>query len=329
MPSYKTLVKLVALGGTAFALIVNAHAFLPKNRVYMFEYAFTIKNIPQDASNIRVWVPQPAQNSNQMVEYFEDKDILPHTATRDRIYRNKMLYYSLPAREGREVRIDQHYKILRREFINKPNALFFRIETFKKAGLEKYLKADRFIVLTPKIRKMALEITEGKSGAIEKARAIYDYIYRNISYDKVIPGWGKGDIERVCIVKSGNCTDFHSLFVALARANGIPAKFVMGVPLSREKNGRTNSYHCWAEFYEPHYGWIPVDISQAVKDKSRHEYYFGAVDENRVEFTNGRDIILEPPQNNGGLNYFIFPYVEVDGRIYENIEVEFKYQELS
>ena len=61
-------------------------------------------------------------------------------------------------------------------------------------------------------------------------------------------------------------------------------------------------------------GWVPVDTSEASLHPEKRDYFFGAVDPHRVLFTVGRDIRLEPPQAGDRLNYFIYPYVEVDGR---------------
>lgn len=44
-----------------------------------------------------------------------------------------------------------------------------------------------------------------------------------MSYDTSGRGWGRGDVVYACKVGKGNCTDFHSLFMALALAEGIPA----------------------------------------------------------------------------------------------------------
>jgi transglutaminase-like putative cysteine protease len=183
------------------------------------------------------------------------------------------------------------------------------------------------VTLSPRIQQIARQITEGKESTFEKAHAIYDYVFENVSYDKTLPGWGQGDTERVCLVKAGNCTDFHSLFISLARASGIPAKFVMGTSLPKQKQGEIGGYHCWAEFYDEQRGWIPLDISEAWKDKAKRDYYFGTVGEDRLEFTNGRDIILEPPQKGEPLNYFVYPYAEADGVPHKNISVIFKFKE--
>ncbi|MCS7161356.1 MAG: hypothetical protein RMJ19_12865, partial [Gemmatales bacterium] len=63
---------------------------------------------------------------------------------------------------------------------------------------------------------------------------------------------------------------------------------------------------------------IPVDISEGNKVKETRpemvEYYFGNLTEDRVAFTVGRDLDLVPKQSGPPLNYFIYPYAEVDGQ---------------
>jgi hypothetical protein len=73
-------------------------------------------------------------------------------------------------------------------------------------------------------------------------------------------------------------------------------------------------------------GWVPVDISEAWKNPSKHDYFFGSIDANRVQFTTGRDLTLEPKQDGPTLNYFIYPYVEVDGQPYEAVDRRFTFQ---
>ncbi len=222
-----------------------------------------------------------------------------------------------------------NYKIKRYEFSNKSNGSpQHRSNISQKEDRSNYLKANRLVTLSPRVREIADNITKDKTTTIEKASAIYDYVFENISYDKSVAGYGQGDTERVCTLKTGNCTDFHSLFISLARASQIPAKFVIGIPIPEEKQGELSHYHCLAEFYDKKLGWIPVDISEAWKDKSKKEYHFGAVDVNRLEFSQGRDIILEPTQQGAPLNYFVYPYAELDGKNFKKIGILFKYQDI-
>ena len=74
---------------------------------------------------------------------------------------------------------------------------------------------------------------------------------------------------------------------------------------------------------------MPIDASEAAKNPARREYFFGAHDENRVEFTIGRDLILDPRQKAEPLNYFIYPYVEVDGKPFTAVDKVFTYRDTS
>ena len=74
---------------------------------------------------------------------------------------------------------------------------------------------------------------------------------------------------------------------------------------------------------------MPVDASEAAKDPSRREYFFGALDENRVQFSRGRDLVLTPPQKGEPLNYFVFPYAEIDGQAHAAIETVVSYRDLA
>jgi len=51
-----------------------------------------------------------------------------------------------------------------------------------------------------------------------------------------------------------------------------------------------------------------------------------AHDDNRVQFTVGRDIRLDPPQQGDPLNYFIYPYAELDGKPFA-VESKFSFQD--
>jgi transglutaminase-like putative cysteine protease len=158
-------------------------------------------------------------------------------------------------------------------------------------------------------------VTQGLTDSLAKARAIYNYVLANMRYDKSGTGWGNGDAIWACTAKRGNCTDFHSLLIGMMRAAGIPARFEIGFPLPPDQHsGVISGYHCWAEFYVEPYGWIPVDASEAWKHADKRDYFLGAHDDNRLQFTTGRDIRFEPAQKESPLNYFIYPYAELDGK---------------
>jgi transglutaminase-like putative cysteine protease len=151
-----------------------------------------------------------------------------------------------------------------------------------------------------------------------------------MKYDKSGTGWGRGDTLWACDSKRGNCTDFHSLFISMARSQKIPARYEMGFSIPTDKHsGEVPGYHCWSDFYLQGTGWVPVDISEAWKHPEQHDYFFGAHDVHRVQFTMGRDITLSPPQHGLPLNYFVFPYVEVDGKEFSNVATKNSFADMS
>src|SRR5690349_10024048 len=157
-----------------------------------------------------------------------------------------------------------------------------------------------------------------------------DYVLATMRYDKSGEGWGRGDAVWACTSKRGNCTDFHSLFIAMMRSSGIPARFEIGFPLPENKTeGDIAGYHCWAEFYLAGVGWVPVDASAAWKNPAKRDFFFGAHDATRVFFTYGRDIRLSPDQKSEPLNYFIYPYAEANGQPVKNLQTHFSFREIS
>jgi transglutaminase-like putative cysteine protease len=197
--------------------------------------------------------------------------------------------------------------------------------------MARWLQPDRLVPIDGDIKKWAQEVVD-KAGArsdLAKSRAIYNHIVATVKYDKSGQGWGRGDIYFACDARRGNCTDFHAIFIGYCRALNIPARFAIGFPLPPDRGaGQVSGYHCWAESYIKGIGWVPVDASEAAKNPDKREYFFGAHDENRVEFSIGRDLLLNPKQAGEPLNYFIYPYAEVDGKTFTGIDKSFAFKDL-
>jgi len=166
---------------------------------------------------------------------------------------------------------------------------------------------------------------------LELGRALYDVVDGHLRYDKTGEGWGRGDALWAYRSRCGNCTDFHSLFISLARSKGLPARFEIGFRLPEERGeGEVSGYCCWARFKPDGRGWVPVSISEANKDPARRDHHFGNLSEDRVLFSVGRDLTLVPRQDGPPLNFFVYPYAEVDGKPIppELIQHWFAYQDV-
>jgi transglutaminase-like putative cysteine protease len=310
----------------------NAQKFSPPARTFRFTYAFTIKDIPSGAKQVRVWVPIPQTDQHQTVRVVTVKAPGKTRMTQEPEYGNRMMYAEIQNSPAGKAEFTLEYEVTRREYSRGDYAQLEPTDqkpSVVPASMNRLIEPDKLIPTDGKIKELAVEVTGSQSGTVAKAKAAYDYFFTTMRYDKTGTGWGRGDAVWACDSKRGNCTDFHSPFIGVLRADGIPARFDIGFPLPENKDkGDIPGYHCWAEFYARKTGWIPVDISEAWKAKEKQDYFFGSVDANRVQFSTGRDVTLSPTQDGPALNYFVYPYVEIDGKPYEKLDKQFSFEEV-
>jgi transglutaminase-like putative cysteine protease len=300
----------------------------PASRSFEATYVAVAEQIPAGLSRLEVWVPLPQDSSAQRVSNIRVDSPYPGAVRREKEFGNSYYYFSADDPRPGKLEVRVTFDAERREVLASGPARASQQES--PEVLRRSLSEENLVTLSPRVRELARRITYGNSTPEGKARAIYDYIVNTMVYDKATPGWGNGDTERACDVAKGNCTDFHSLFMSLARAEGIPSRFIIGFPLKPEPEGSVPGYHCWAEFYIAGRGWIPVDASDASKaDPKRRNYLFGNLDPDRVQFTMGRDIRLDPPPCAETLNYFIYPYVQGDGHAITPVSIRLDYRDKS
>jgi transglutaminase-like putative cysteine protease len=309
--------------GAADASMPNAAAS-PKSRSFRLEYGATLQKLPA-GKEVRVWLPVPTTNDYQKItEVSRSLPAQTQEGTETK-YGNRMLYFATQAPPGGEVTFQMVWDVDRKEVkgLSQTTAKALSDEDRKK-----FLAADRRVpVGDPK----PLSLISGAplpGGGLDLARALYDKVDDHVKYDKSRPGYGNGDVLWVCDSRFGNCTDFHSLFISLARSKGVPSFFEIGLPLPKDKaEGEIDGYHCWAFFHHQSHGWVPVDISEADKHPSMKEYYFGNLTADRVAFTIGRDLDLVPRQHGEPLNFFVCPYAEVDGKPHTEMQKNFRFKD--
>jgi transglutaminase-like putative cysteine protease len=299
-------------------------------RTFEFTYLTKIPSSPIGAKTLRMWIPLPQSEPYQAISGLKVESPFPYAKYRDPEYGNQYLYLQVPAAQVsalEEVRLS--FEVARQEHRVDldSHAVDAQSAGADEPGLRRFLEPDRRVPLHGVIAELAAQETRGIKDPLEKARAIYNYVVATMRYDKSGTGWGNGDAIWACTAKRGNCTDFHSLFIGMMRAAGIPARFEIGFPLPADQHdGSVPGYHCWAQFYVEPYGWVPVDASEAWKHPEKKNYFFGAHDDNRLQFTVGRDIRLDPPQQGDPLNYFIYPYAELDGKPFA-LEPKFSFRD--
>ena len=268
-----------------------------------FEFRYWAK-LPELTAPARLWLPLPETDVFQTIEVTSINAPGAQRMLQEREHGNRVLFLELEPQDSA-----------------KTLEIRFQVERHEKAAYEadapaagQYLNPDRLVPLTDDFRAIAREVVAGKKQDLVRARALYDHVIDRMRYMKFGEGWGKGDAVYACDARTGNCTDFHSYFIALARSVGIPARFAIGAGIPSERNdGGIDGYHCWAEFYADG-KWWPVDISEGDKYSSLATYYFGHHPANRFELSHGRDLMVEPLPASGPINFLAYPVLEVGGK---------------
>jgi transglutaminase-like putative cysteine protease len=270
--------------------------------------------LPEITDTGRMWIPLPATDLFQTIEIKSiDAPGEPETL-QDREHGNRVLFLKLgPEDSGKTVAM--------RLWVQRLEKTVYEAQ---EEALKQYLDPERLVPANETFRSIAEKVVEGKNGDLVRARALYDHVIDRMRYMKFGSGWGKGDAVYACDARTGNCTDFHSYFIALCRAVDIPARFAIGAAVPSERNeGGIDGYHCWAEFYTDG-RWWPVDISEGDKCSSLSTYYFGHHPANRIELSRGRDLVVEPGPASGPINFLAYPVLEVSGKP-ANVKVEFSF----
>jgi hypothetical protein len=154
-------------------------------------------------------------------------------------------------------------------------------------------------------------------------------VFTTMRYDKSGTGWGHGDTLWACDSKSGNCTDFHSVFLSMARSQKVPTRFEIGFPLPADKHSaEIPGYHCWAEFY----------IDKMGLDSHRH---FRGLEASRKTGLLLRGARRQPYSVHDGprpetqasagrraTQLFCLSLMEVDGKEYPNISINLSFRDV-
>jgi transglutaminase-like putative cysteine protease len=284
------------------------------SRRFFFEYH--VKIFPHDA-DLDLWIPAPRSDPYQQVRSKTISSPIQLAPSEDRVHCNHILHGVLPpSRDEQDLLVCYEIERSARQ-ASDPGHGEHRLD---EAELARFLSPDSHVPVDGPVVEDAVRAVPRDTPPRERARRIFDNLLATLDYDSAgcTPERADklGDLVVACDLKRGTCTEFHGLFVAHARALGLPARFAFGFNVPQKPEGQIAGYHCWSEVFLPETGWFAVDVSEAWKRSTPDErnFYFGNLDANRVQFTTGRDVDLVPQQNTGPVDKFIFPLAELAGR---------------
>jgi transglutaminase-like putative cysteine protease len=296
-------------------------------RLITFSYEMLAADFPTTEA-VDIYLPLPAEGDAQQVLSHDLHASIPGDAGLEAVHGNGYYHIHRPANVNAPVEVRMRWTISR-EVVNAGDQKELSAEERRRYLAPNALVPVNHEILQPIIAEIhSMRVDDSPEAT---ARAIYDWVVDNVEYKKVGTGWGNGDTFWACSERYGNCTDFHALFISLARTEGIPARFEIGFPLPQERgSGEISGYHCWVQLYLPGRGWVPIDASEAAKHPEKRELFYGTQPTDRIHFTTGRDLAFSPGSTVQPLNYFIYPYVEVGGKPWRfDLKTRFGYRDLT
>ncbi len=273
-----------------------------------------------------LWIPYPVSDRYQQISNVHvTGDFAASAVYTDRVFKTAMLHARWD-RGAKSRKLTFTFDVIREERLDKELPPW---ETrWDPADYALDLATTRLAPTTGPVKALADRITAGKGTVYAKARAIYDWICDNMFRDPNTRGCGQGDVCTLLVTRGGKCADISSVFVALSRAAGVPAREVFGIRQGKEGGTDVTTWqHCWAEFYLPGYGWVVVDPGDVrkkmlveklnladPKTAEYRDYFWGGVDPYRVRLAVGRDLTLSPAQQGEPVNYLMYPFAQVGGK---------------
>jgi transglutaminase-like putative cysteine protease len=123
------------------------------------------------------------------------------------------------------------------------------------------------------VRQLAREHPIADPSSPESIEAALDgltlAISRDFIYDRAVTNV-YSSVDDVLELRAGVCQDFAHLFIAVARAMGVPARYVSGYLHLEGESGATTASHAWAEAWVPGKGWVGYDATRPIRVTEHH-----------------------------------------------------------
>lgn len=302
----------------------------PPDEWRTYEITTTV-SLKKAANRTRLWLPLPLNQDTLFQRtlghsWNDNAD----TATMRRLPDGNLEVYLCEWKDGVEPKLqiattvttaDRHFDVTKRT-----------VAPEREDILRRNLQASRLIPNDGLAHQLGERIVGRIKDPVAQAKAVYDWVVDNTTYDPGQPCCGSGDVRKQLDQGQygGRSADINGLFVAICRAIGIPARCVYGLRVGPSRLFRslgltsadaTRSQHVRAEFYIPGYGWIPVDPSdvrraialEALSDRDSklaalRRILFGVWEMNWIAYNVGTDVPL--PGSQTTIPFLLLPQLE-------------------
>jgi transglutaminase-like putative cysteine protease len=317
----KTPVALLA--SLLLGLALRAEPVPEKTTTYRVEQNVTLSGIPAGTKHVKFWISIP---DNERYQDLLDFDVVsapgPWRVVRepDRGNRFMLVETDHPATDSLTTKV---------AFTVRRRSVFTEIDPAKVGALtdahrilyaEELRKDAPHMKVTKRIADMADQACGAETNIALQAKLLLGLVADyadHYSKDPSKPKCGIGDAEDCLANAGGCCTDMHSMFIALARARGIPSRMQMGYRVREVNEGKEvdPGYRCWVEYFVPNYGWVSADIVEADDPKGLgRDRWFTGLTERRIWLNEGREFDLAGRAFTAQrVNTMVIGYAEIDG----------------
>jgi transglutaminase-like putative cysteine protease len=247
-----------------------------------FEFVFR-NDGPGEVTALDLYVSIPFSRGHQRITNFEFSQA-PYAVVTDR-YNVEMAHFQFTnLAPGRQAKVSWEGDV-------EVRAMDYGLDPDRVAGwdeippdiLEIYTTDEsKYRLDSPVIQNAARAAAQGANTPYQLARNVHDFVVRRLSYSND-GQWD--DAETVYLQRTGSCSEYSFLYIALCRANGLPARYVAGTRQRKEGKYLDVLFHRWTEVYLPPYGWIPVDTLHDDRVGGPHYDYFGKISDERFATT--------------------------------------------
>jgi len=217
---------------------------------------------------------QPMSDSLQQCREFQFK-INPDSQIRDYpdFYANCVHYFDVPdPHESLEVQAISTVQTLPENRgpvpVTDPGTI--ASSTIKEQFFD-FLQSSEFVSLDAEVWREAIDaLPSGLKDIWNDTVSIGEHIHRNYKYTPQSTNVNTRAVE-VVKKKEGVCQDFAHLMLGLLRTHGIPARYVSGYFLNKNRlPGEIEASHAWLEVYIPGYGWKGYDPTHCRESDTRY-----------------------------------------------------------
>jgi PKD repeat protein len=254
-------------------------------RLAHLTYNFDFKNNgPGEITQLDVYIAIPTNRDHQQISNLSFS--APYASLTDR-YGQDIAYFKITnLSPGQQANIswEGDIKVVRKDYGIDP-ALIGDLEQLPPDIVNVYTTNESMYQLESQVIQDAAQAAiNGATNAYWMTRNIHDFVANRLSY---LNDHRWDNAETVYLQKHGSCTEYTYLFIALCRANGLPARYVGGTVRRSEGTSVDTSFHRWAEVYLPLYGWVPIDVQADDGGEEIRYTHFGMIPDRRFVTTIG------------------------------------------